>query len=93
MPVIFNEPLSFLQRLTEYMEHTSLLHRANTFSDSMERMKVKPPPLCDPVWRLCLKVHCVRFGLIFDFCIGESLAYTQKYMNKSLVFILLEWFS
>ncbi|XP_075895521.1 oxysterol-binding protein-related protein 1 isoform X2 [Nelusetta ayraudi] len=39
MPVIFNEPLSFLQRLTEYMEHTSLLHQANTFSDSTERMK------------------------------------------------------
>ena len=40
MPVIFNEPLSFLQRLTEYMEHTYLIHRANTSSDSIERMKV-----------------------------------------------------
>ncbi|XP_073332737.1 oxysterol-binding protein-related protein 1 isoform X1 [Pagrus major] len=39
MPVIFNEPLSFLQRLTEYMEHTYLIHRANTSSDSIERMK------------------------------------------------------
>ncbi|XP_018603552.2 oxysterol-binding protein-related protein 1 isoform X2 [Scleropages formosus] len=39
MPVIFNEPLSFLQRLTEYMEHTYLLHQANSSSDSMERMK------------------------------------------------------
>uniref|UniRef100_A0A3Q1HZQ0 Oxysterol-binding protein n=1 Tax=Anabas testudineus TaxID=64144 RepID=A0A3Q1HZQ0_ANATE len=29
MPVIFNEPLSFLQRLTEYMEHTYLIHQAN----------------------------------------------------------------
>uniref|UniRef100_A0A672KF94 Oxysterol-binding protein n=1 Tax=Sinocyclocheilus grahami TaxID=75366 RepID=A0A672KF94_SINGR len=28
MPVIFNEPLSFLQRLTEYMEHTYLIHKA-----------------------------------------------------------------
>uniref|UniRef100_A0A671SXB8 Oxysterol-binding protein n=1 Tax=Sinocyclocheilus anshuiensis TaxID=1608454 RepID=A0A671SXB8_9TELE len=26
MPVIFNEPLSFLQRLTEYMEHTKRMH-------------------------------------------------------------------
>lgn len=40
MPVIFNEPLSFLQRLTEYMEHTSLIHQANSCSDSTERMKV-----------------------------------------------------
>ncbi|XP_036378061.1 oxysterol-binding protein-related protein 1 isoform X1 [Megalops cyprinoides] len=39
MPVIFNEPLSFLQRLTEYMEHTYLIHQANALSDSIERMK------------------------------------------------------
>uniref|UniRef100_A0A8B9LCX7 Oxysterol-binding protein n=1 Tax=Astyanax mexicanus TaxID=7994 RepID=A0A8B9LCX7_ASTMX len=39
MPVIFNEPLSFLQRLTEYMEHTSLIHQANKSTDSIERMK------------------------------------------------------
>ncbi|XP_062868500.1 oxysterol-binding protein-related protein 1 isoform X2 [Trichomycterus rosablanca] len=39
MPVIFNEPLSFLQRLTEYMEHTYLIQRANDSSDSIERMK------------------------------------------------------
>uniref|UniRef100_A0A3B5AJ91 Oxysterol-binding protein n=1 Tax=Stegastes partitus TaxID=144197 RepID=A0A3B5AJ91_9TELE len=40
MPVIFNEPLSFLQRLTEYMEHTYLIHQANASSDSIERMKL-----------------------------------------------------
>ncbi|XP_068581412.1 oxysterol-binding protein-related protein 1 isoform X2 [Cebidichthys violaceus] len=39
MPVIFNEPLSFLQRLTEYMEHTYLIQQANACSDSVERMK------------------------------------------------------
>ncbi|XP_047231280.1 oxysterol-binding protein-related protein 1 isoform X2 [Girardinichthys multiradiatus] len=39
MPVIFNEPLSFLQRLTEYMEHTYLIHQANASSESIERMK------------------------------------------------------
>ncbi|XP_043985958.1 oxysterol-binding protein-related protein 1-like isoform X2 [Gambusia affinis] len=39
MPVIFNEPLSFLQRLTEYMEHTYLIHQANSSSESIERMK------------------------------------------------------
>lgn len=40
MPVVFNEPLSFLQRLTEYMEHTHLIHQANATTDSVERMKV-----------------------------------------------------
>ncbi|XP_041861833.1 oxysterol-binding protein-related protein 1 isoform X2 [Melanotaenia boesemani] len=39
MPVIFNEPLSFLQRLTEYMEHMYLIHQANSSTDSIERMK------------------------------------------------------
>ncbi|XP_068176044.1 oxysterol-binding protein-related protein 1 isoform X2 [Antennarius striatus] len=39
MPVIFNEPLSFLQRLTEYMEHTYLIKNANSSPDSVERMK------------------------------------------------------
>ncbi|XP_077390121.1 oxysterol-binding protein-related protein 2 isoform X2 [Festucalex cinctus] len=39
MPVIFNEPLSFLQRLTEYMEHTYLIQQANAAMDSLDRMK------------------------------------------------------
>ncbi|CAG5896681.1 unnamed protein product [Menidia menidia] len=39
MPVVLNEPLSFLQRLAEYMEHTYLIHQANTAADSVERMK------------------------------------------------------
>lgn len=39
MPVIFNEPLSFLQRLTEYMEHTYLIQQANDSTDPIERMK------------------------------------------------------
>ncbi|KAM9856182.1 oxysterol-binding protein-related protein 2-like isoform 1-T2 [Aulostomus maculatus] len=39
MPIVFNEPLSFLQRITEYMEHTYLINRACSLSDSMERMQ------------------------------------------------------
>lgn len=67
MPVIFNEPLSFLQRLAEYMEHTFLVHQANACSDSVERMKVgkrlangretlqKLQPL---MWIVCLSSVC-----------------------------------
>uniref|UniRef100_A0A8C9ZEI3 Oxysterol-binding protein n=1 Tax=Sander lucioperca TaxID=283035 RepID=A0A8C9ZEI3_SANLU len=40
MPVVFNEPLSFLQRMSEYMEHTHLIHKACTLSDSIDRMQV-----------------------------------------------------
>lgn len=49
MPVIFNEPLSFLQRLAEYMEHTKLIHQANAATDSVERMKV--PPAQGHAWK------------------------------------------
>ncbi|XP_061760015.1 oxysterol-binding protein-related protein 2-like [Nerophis ophidion] len=40
MPVVFNEPLSFLQRISEYMEHTNLIHKACRLSDSIDRMQV-----------------------------------------------------
>ncbi|XP_030631614.1 oxysterol-binding protein-related protein 1 isoform X2 [Chanos chanos] len=39
MPVAFNEPLSLLQRLTEYMEHTYLIHQADASTNSTERLK------------------------------------------------------
>lgn len=40
MPIVFNEPLSFLQRISEYMEHTYLINKACAESDSIERMQV-----------------------------------------------------
>lgn len=52
MPVIFNEPLSFLQRLTEYMEHTYLIHKASSFSDPVERMQVCVKQALKEVWVL-----------------------------------------
>uniref|UniRef100_A0A6Q2ZPC1 Oxysterol-binding protein n=1 Tax=Esox lucius TaxID=8010 RepID=A0A6Q2ZPC1_ESOLU len=39
MPIVFNEPLSFLQRITEYMEHTYLINKACSLSNSIERMQ------------------------------------------------------
>uniref|UniRef100_A0A674AQL0 Oxysterol-binding protein n=1 Tax=Salmo trutta TaxID=8032 RepID=A0A674AQL0_SALTR len=63
MPVIFNEPLSFLQRLTEYMEHTYLIHQANATTDSMERMKV----FC-----FSLTITWERTGKPFNPLLGET---------------------
>ncbi|KAL2104205.1 hypothetical protein ACEWY4_001073 [Coilia grayii] len=40
MPIALNEPLSFLQRISEYMEHTYLIHNACTLSDSIDRMQM-----------------------------------------------------
>ncbi|XP_055022375.1 oxysterol-binding protein-related protein 2b isoform X2 [Boleophthalmus pectinirostris] len=39
MPIAFNEPLSFLQRITEYMEHTYLINKACSLPDSIERLQ------------------------------------------------------
>lgn len=39
MPVVFNEPLSFLQRMTEYMEYARLLQLAAENDNPIERMK------------------------------------------------------
>jgi hypothetical protein len=42
MPVIFNEPLSFLQRMVEYMEYAHLLRCAAGEADPVCRMQVGP---------------------------------------------------
>ncbi|OZC08514.1 Oxysterol-binding protein [Onchocerca flexuosa] len=39
IPVVFNEPLSFLQRLAEYMEYAELLEKANKCTDAVERFE------------------------------------------------------
>ena len=40
MPVVFNEPLSFLQRVTEFMEYAWLLDKADQVEDPIVRMQV-----------------------------------------------------
>jgi hypothetical protein len=39
MPVVFNEPLSFLQRIAEYMEYSHLLRLASQQQDPVVRMQ------------------------------------------------------
>jgi hypothetical protein len=40
MPVIFNEPLSFVQRIVEYMEYANLLKLADQCDDPVQRLEV-----------------------------------------------------
>lgn len=40
MPIILNEPLSFLQRIAEYMEYSELLDQAVEEKDPIKRMEV-----------------------------------------------------
>ncbi|XP_022126297.2 oxysterol-binding protein-related protein 1 isoform X2 [Pieris rapae] len=39
MPVVFNEPLSFLQRMLEYLEYAHLLRMASEQTDPVKRME------------------------------------------------------
>ncbi|GFW50576.1 hypothetical protein TNCV_2888791 [Trichonephila clavipes] len=39
MPVEFNEPLSFLQRISEYMEYSYLLKTASECDDPVKRLQ------------------------------------------------------
>jgi hypothetical protein len=40
MPIVFNEPLSFLQRVTEHGDYLDLLEAANQSEDPIERMEL-----------------------------------------------------
>lgn len=39
MPIVFNEPISFLQRLTEYVEYSELIDEAAAETDPIKRME------------------------------------------------------
>ncbi|XP_006818987.1 oxysterol-binding protein-related protein 1-like [Saccoglossus kowalevskii] len=39
MPVVFNEPLTFLQRMCEYLEHIHLLDKADACQDPIKRLE------------------------------------------------------
>ena len=56
MPVIFNEPLSFLQRVVEYMEYERLLERACASDDPIERHEVGCHLSCN---QLCCSIVVV----------------------------------
>lgn len=47
MPVVFNEPLSFLQRLVEYMEYVELLEKAAEEIDPVSRLQVSASSCID----------------------------------------------
>jgi len=44
MPVTVNEPLSFLQRMVEYLEYAQLLSVASHTDDPVHRLEVSTAP-------------------------------------------------
>ena len=58
MPIVFNEPLSFLQRIVEYMEYGStLIEKASACSDPLERMEVVKSQLANCFISTLCSVH------------------------------------
>lgn len=71
MPVVFNEPLSFLQRISEYMEHTHLIHKACSLSDSIDRMQVEINAHLNTPGHLNVTDHVPTSGLLWNFIIYQ----------------------
>ncbi|XP_029994749.1 oxysterol-binding protein-related protein 2b [Sphaeramia orbicularis] len=80
MPIVFNEPLSFLQRITEYMEHTYLINRACSMSDSIERMQAVAAFAVSAV-----ASQWDRTGKPFNPLLGETYELTREEQGFRLV--------
>ncbi|KAM9341849.1 oxysterol-binding protein-related protein 2-like [Pholidichthys leucotaenia] len=80
MPIVFNEPLSFLQRITEYMEHTYLIHRACSLSNSIERMQAVAAFAVSAV-----ASQWDRTGKPFNPLLGETYELTREELGFRLV--------
>uniref|UniRef100_A0A8C7KWI8 Oxysterol-binding protein n=1 Tax=Oncorhynchus kisutch TaxID=8019 RepID=A0A8C7KWI8_ONCKI len=77
MPIVFNEPLSFLQRITEYMEHTYLINKACSLSDSIERMQVRA--YTHPAFAVsAVASQWDRTGKPFNPLLGETYELTRE---------------
>lgn len=84
MPIAFNEPLSFLQRITEYMEHTYLINKACSHSNSVERMQVMLA-----IMQLCPS-NSVHRAFKKAACLCRELAYRKEAYMNVLISCLLE---
>ncbi len=40
VPAAFNEPITFIQRVAEYMEYVDLIHKAADTTDAVKRLQV-----------------------------------------------------
>ncbi|XP_052872436.1 oxysterol-binding protein-related protein 2 isoform X1 [Anopheles cruzii] len=72
MPVVFNEPLSFLQRMTEYMEYAKLLRIASEQPTPLERLKYVSAFAVS-----ALASNWERLGKPFNPLLGETFELTR----------------
>lgn len=80
MPVIFNEPLSFLQRITEYMEYAHLLKTASVTDDPVLRMQYVAAFVVSSI-----SSNWERIGKPFNPLLGETFEFERKDMGFRMV--------
>ncbi|XP_054723280.1 oxysterol-binding protein-related protein 2-like isoform X1 [Uloborus diversus] len=67
MPVVFNEPLSFLQRISENVEYYHLLEKANLSEDPVKRLEY-----VSAFAVACISSNWERLGKPFNPLLGET---------------------
>ena len=89
--VIFNEPLSFLQRIAEYMDYVELLHKVTELDDPIDRLKVSISVsillrclnfcVTKYIFKLCGPFLCMGFNCLKagESLLGESLLFTTTF--------------
>ncbi|GAV07161.1 hypothetical protein RvY_17036 [Ramazzottius varieornatus] len=80
VPVMFSEPLSFIQRLCEYMEYSYLLDQAALCDDEMERMLLVAAFVVSAT-----ASHVDRSGKPFNPLLGETFEFSQPQLNYRMV--------
>lgn len=80
MPVMFNEPLSFLQRVAEYMEYAKLLKQASLETTPLARLQV-----------LAKLIFHRGARFINKLSLEIVLKFTRKWEKKKLKFLQTYW--
>ncbi|CAD5114248.1 DgyrCDS3388 [Dimorphilus gyrociliatus] len=80
MPVTFNEPLSFLQRLSEYLESSYLIDNASDSTDPIHRMEFVTAFAVS-----ALSSNHERLGKPFNPLLGETYELVREDLGFSLV--------
>ncbi|XP_023244385.1 oxysterol-binding protein-related protein 1-like [Centruroides sculpturatus] len=80
MPIVFNEPLSFLQRISENMEYSHLLQKANESEDPVERLEYVSAFVVST-----LACNWERLGKPFNPLLGETYEFFKENINLKMV--------
>lgn len=80
MPIVFNEPLSFLQRISEHLEYSHLLQKANESDDAIERLEYVTAFMVSS-----LSSNWERLGKPFNPLLGETYEFFREDIHLKMV--------